>query len=113
MYRQILIFTITILFFILGIGYLLIYILKRGVTRERERQDKVYGAAFYPIEYFVEQPGEENEYKQRLHWTKPVKRASTGTAKTFCKTIFRTSWAHRDSVAINTTAIVVLWALSA
>jgi uncharacterized membrane protein len=43
MYRQILTFTITILFFILGIGYLLIYTLKLGVTRERERQDKVYG----------------------------------------------------------------------
>jgi hypothetical protein len=44
--------------------------------RERERQDKVYGAAFYAIEHFVEQQGEENEYKQRLHWTKPVKRVS-------------------------------------
>lgn len=61
--------------FILGIGYLLIYTLKLGVTREREWQDKVYGAAFYAIEHFVEQPGEENEHKQRLHWTKPVKRA--------------------------------------
>ena len=60
--------------FILGIGYLLIYTLKLGVTRS-ERQDKVYGAAFYAIEHFVEQPGEENEHKQRLHWTKPVKRA--------------------------------------
>jgi hypothetical protein len=49
--------------------------LKLGVTRERERQDMVYGAAFYAIEQFVEQPGEENEHKQKLHRTKPVKRA--------------------------------------
>jgi hypothetical protein len=42
----------------------LICTLKLGVTRER--QDKVYGAAFYASEHFGEQPDEENEHKAKI-----------------------------------------------
>jgi hypothetical protein len=66
MYKQIWILAITILMFILGIGYLLTYTLNQEVTRERERQDKVYWAAYNTIEHFGEQPDEENEHKAKI-----------------------------------------------
>ena len=40
--------------------------LKLGETRERERQDKICGAAFYAIEHFGEQSDEENEHKAKI-----------------------------------------------
>jgi hypothetical protein len=66
MYKRILILTATILLFILGIGYLLFYTLKQRVSRERERQDKVYWATYNAIEHFGEQPDEDNEHKAKI-----------------------------------------------
>ena len=63
MYKRLLIFAITGLFFVLALSYLLIYPLNQTVTRERERQDKVYWSTFNAIEHFGAQPGKDSEQK--------------------------------------------------
>ena len=45
--------------------YLLIYLLKETVTRERERQDKVYWRTFNAIEHFGAQPDKDSEQKAK------------------------------------------------
>ena len=64
MNRQILILTITILLFIWN----RLSLDRHRKTRcdARAGQDKVYGAAFYAIEHFGEQPDEENEHKAKI-----------------------------------------------
>ncbi|MGB2901629.1 MAG: hypothetical protein WBB89_20405 [Candidatus Acidiferrum sp.] len=63
MYKRLLIFGTTGLFFLLGLNYLLIYPLKETVTRERERQDKIYWKAFNAIQHFGVQPDKDSQQK--------------------------------------------------
>ncbi len=63
MYKRLLIFGTTGLFFLLGLNYLLIYPLKETVTRERERQDKIYWSTFNVIQQFGVQPDKDSEQK--------------------------------------------------
>ena len=65
MYKRLLIFGVFGLFFVLGLNYLLIYPLNQTVTRERERQDKLYWNAFNAIEHFGEQPDKDSEQKAK------------------------------------------------
>ncbi len=65
MYKRLLIFGVTGLFFVLGLNYLLIYPLKETVTRERERQDKVYWRAFNAIQHFGTEPDKDSEQKAK------------------------------------------------
>jgi hypothetical protein len=65
MYKRLLIFGITGLFFVLALSYLLIYPLNQTVTRERERQDKVYWSTFNAIEHFGAQPDKDSEQKAK------------------------------------------------
>ncbi len=65
MYRRLLIFGITGLFFLLGLNYLLVYPLKNTVTRERERQDKIYWKDFNAIQHFGVQPDKDSEQKAK------------------------------------------------
>jgi len=65
MYKRLLIFGVFGLFFVLGLNYLLIYPLNQTVTRERERQDKLYWSAFNAIEHFGEQPDKDSEQKAK------------------------------------------------
>ena len=65
MYKRLLIFGITGLFFVLALNYLLIYPLNRTVTRERERQDKVYWSTFNAIEHFGAQPDKDSAQKAK------------------------------------------------
>ena len=65
MYKRLLIVGTTGLFFLLGLNYLLIYPLKETVTRERERQDKVYWKAFNAIQHFGVQPDKDSEQKAK------------------------------------------------
>jgi hypothetical protein len=65
MYKRLLIFGTTGLFFLLGLNYLLIYPLKETVTRERERQDKVYWGTFNAIQHFGVQPDKDSEQKAK------------------------------------------------
>ncbi len=66
MYKQILILATTMLLFTLGIGYLLTFTLKQKVTEKRERQDRVYWAAFNAIVHFGKEPDEDNEHKVKI-----------------------------------------------
>jgi hypothetical protein len=66
MYKQILILAITIVLFILGISYLLVYTLEQNVTREHERQDKVYWTAYNAIEHFGERADDDSELKAKI-----------------------------------------------
>ena len=66
MYKKILILAVTMLLFILGISYLLVYTLEQNVTRERERQDKVYWTAYNAIEDFGERADEDSEHKAKI-----------------------------------------------
>jgi len=63
MYKRLLIFGITGLFVVLGLSYLLIYPLKETVTRERERQDKIYWGTFNAIQRFGVQPDKDSRQK--------------------------------------------------
>jgi len=63
MYKRLLIFGITGLFVVLGLNYLLVYPLKETVTRERERQDKIYWSTFNVIQHFGTQPEKDSEQK--------------------------------------------------
>ena len=63
MYKRLLIFGITGLFVVLGLNYLLVYPLKETVTRERERQDKIYWSTFNAIQHFGTQPEKDSEQK--------------------------------------------------
>jgi hypothetical protein len=65
MYKRLLIFGITGLFFVLGLNYLVIYPLQQTVTRELERQDKVYWSTFNAIEQFGAQPDNASEQKAK------------------------------------------------
>jgi hypothetical protein len=65
MYKRLLIFGVTGLFLVLGLNYLLIYPWKETVTRERERQDKVYWRAFNAIQQFGTQPDKDSEQKAK------------------------------------------------
>jgi len=65
MYKRLLIFGVTGLFFVLGLNYLLIYPLKQTVTRERERQDQVYWGTFNAIQHFGTQPDKDSEQKAK------------------------------------------------
>jgi hypothetical protein len=65
MYKRLLIFGTTGLFFLLGLNYLLIYPLKETVTRERERQDKVYWKAFNAIQQFATQADKDSEQRAK------------------------------------------------
>jgi hypothetical protein len=65
MYKRLLIIGVTGLFFVLGLNYLLIYPLKDRVTRERERQDKVYWSTFNAIQHFGAQPDKNSEQKAK------------------------------------------------
>jgi hypothetical protein len=65
MYKRLLIFGTTGLFFLLGLNYLVIYPLQQSVTRELERQDKIYWSAFNAIEHFGEQPNSESQLKAK------------------------------------------------
>jgi hypothetical protein len=65
MYKKVLILAITMLLFVLGIGYLLIYPLNQTVRHERERQDKVYWSTFNAIEHFGAQPDTDSEQKAK------------------------------------------------
>jgi hypothetical protein len=65
MYKRLLIFAIIGLFFVLGLNYLVIYPLTRTVTRERERQDKLYWSAYNAIEQFGAQPDKDSEQKAK------------------------------------------------
>jgi hypothetical protein len=66
MYKQILILAITIVLFILGISYLLVYTLEQNVTREHKRRDKVYWTAYNAIEHFGERADEDSEHKAKI-----------------------------------------------
>lgn len=63
MYKRLLIFGVTGLFFVLGLNYLLVYPLKETVKRERERQDKIYWSTFNAIQHFGAQPEKDSEQK--------------------------------------------------
>ena len=65
MYKRLLIFGVTGLFFLLGLNYLLVYPLKQTVTRERERQDKVYWSTFNAIQHFGTQADKDSEQKAK------------------------------------------------
>jgi hypothetical protein len=65
MYKRLLAFGIIGLLFVLGLNYLFIYPLSQTVTRERERQDKVYWNAFNAIEHFGAQPDKDSEQKAK------------------------------------------------
>src|SRR6266404_6031750 len=65
MYKRLLIFGTTGLFFLLGLNYLLIYPLKETVTRERERQDKIYWSTFNAIQHFGVQPDKDSVQKAK------------------------------------------------
>ena len=65
MYKRLLIFGITGLFVVLGLNYVLVYPLKETVTRERERQDKIYWSAFNAIQHFGAQPEKDSEQKAK------------------------------------------------
>jgi len=51
--------------------YLLIYPLKETVTRERERQDKVYWSTFNAIEHFGAQMDKDSEQKAKAALNEP------------------------------------------
>jgi len=65
MYKRLLIFGVTGVFFVLGLNYLLVYSLKETVTRERERQDQVYWSTFNAIQHFGAQPEKDSEQKAK------------------------------------------------
>jgi DNA phosphorothioation-dependent restriction protein DptG len=65
MYKRLLILGVTGLFFVLGLSYLLIYPLRETVTRERERQDKIYWSTFNAIQQFGVQPDKDSEQKAK------------------------------------------------
>jgi hypothetical protein len=64
MYKRLLALGIIGLLLVLGLNYLLIYPLTQ-VTRERERQDKIYWSTFNAIEHFGEQPDSDSEQKAK------------------------------------------------
>jgi hypothetical protein len=72
MYKRLLIFGVTGLFFLLGLNYLLIYPLKQTVTRERERQDKATGKPSTPSSISGRKRTRIPSKRQRLPWTKPT-----------------------------------------
>jgi hypothetical protein len=65
MYKRLVAFGIIGLLFVLGLNYLLIYPLNQ-VTRERERQDKLYWSAFNAIQQFGSQPAEDSLQKAKV-----------------------------------------------
>ena len=65
MYKRLLAFGIIGLLFFLGLNYVLIYPLKQTATRERERQDKLYWAAFNAIQQFASQPSDDSAQKAK------------------------------------------------
>jgi len=65
MYKRLLAIAIIGLLLVLGLNYLLIYPLNQTVTRERERQDKVYWNAFNAIEQFGAQPDNNSEQRAK------------------------------------------------
>jgi hypothetical protein len=65
MYKRLLAFGIIGLLFVLGLNYLLIYPLNQTVTRERDRQDKLYWSAFNAIQQFGSQPGDDTRQKAK------------------------------------------------
>ena len=65
MYKRLLAFAVIGLLFVLALNYLLVYPLQQSVTRERERQDKLYWTAFNAIEHFGAQPDTDSEQKAR------------------------------------------------
>ena len=65
MYKRLLAFGVIGLLFVLALNYLLIYPLQQSVTRERERQDKLYWTAFNAIEHFGAQPDSDSEQKAK------------------------------------------------
>jgi len=100
MYKRLLIFGITGLFFVLALGYLLIYPLNQTVSRERERQDKVYWSTFNAIVHFGAQPDKDSEQKAKAALKEARARGLARLARTFCKITFRTS-----SVATKATGL--------
>ena len=66
MYKRLLAFGIVGLLTVLGFNYLLIYPLNQTVTRERDRQDKVYWSTFNAIEQYGAQPDKDSEEKAKI-----------------------------------------------
>jgi hypothetical protein len=65
MYKRLLAFGIVGLLLVLGLNYLLIYPLNRTVSRERERQDKIYWSTFNAIEQYGAQPDTNSAQKAK------------------------------------------------
>ena len=61
MFNRLMILGITVVMFVLGADYLLVYTLKK----ERERQDRVYWSAFNAIAQFGQHPENGNELRAR------------------------------------------------
>jgi len=82
MYKRLLIFGITGLFVILGLNYVLVYPLKETVTRERERQDKIYWSTFNAIQHFGAQPEKDSEQKAKAALNEARARGLSKTRQT-------------------------------
>jgi len=89
MYRRLLIVGTTGLFFLLGLNYLLIYPVKETVTRERERQDKIYWKAFNAIQHFGVQPDKDSEQKAKAALEDAHARSLSKTRQDILQTIFQ------------------------
>jgi sensor c-di-GMP phosphodiesterase-like protein len=89
MYKRMLILAVTMLLFILGISYLLVYTLKQNVTRERERQDKVYWTAYNAIEHFGERADEDSEHKAKIALDKARKEGLSKNRESILQNYFQ------------------------
>ena len=89
MYKRLLIFGITGLLLVLGLNYLLIYPLKETVTREHERQDKVYWSTFNAIEHFGAQPDKDSEQKAKASLNEARARGLSKTRQDILQNYFQ------------------------
>jgi hypothetical protein len=89
MYKKILILAVTMLLFFLGINYLLVYTLKQNATRERERRDKVYWAAYNAIEHFGERADEDSEHRAKVALEKARKEGLSQDRETILQSYFQ------------------------
>jgi hypothetical protein len=88
-YKKILILAVTMLLFLWGISYLLVYTLKQNATRERERRDNVYWAAYNAIEHFGERADEDSEHKAKVALDKARKEGLSQDRQTILQNYFQ------------------------
>ncbi len=89
MYKRLLALGIIGLFFVLGLNYLLVYPLNQTVTRERERQDKVYWSTFNAIEHFGAQPDIDSELKAKAALDEAHAKSLSKTRQIILQTYFQ------------------------